>query len=407
MDKQNHKCYKILLSAQFLRSVSSFAFWICAYISILKQGFPDSAIVPCFLLLPIVGLATDLPTGVYADRVSCRAALLFSGLCDLLAFTSLILVSVHLIFAPLALALKALGFSFESGAGNQLLFREATLIYGQDEGSKKSSIHSEFTNRLGSLVGGGGGALIVNYWPRSPWVLAIFFTIIGMFLLTWIKSPLHLSRKYSSITLAYKEIVKSLGLAFTLMFAPVFIFRFADGFRTGTEGVLFVPYMNTLLGNGGILALLPILATCIRMPVVYLAWKSRIPIPRNAAIASSAIFLTIGILIAFIGWTTHPYLAVFAAAVNFGLYSVRDMWSRHWENQAILAIGQNEVTFRSAFSTTATASQLLGTAVLTIMTSFKIHAASGLILAGLTIVVSMGAGITLLRITAPLPTKPE
>ncbi len=364
MDKPAKTYYRRLLGVLFLRSSTNLIFWMTAFLSLLGQGISEVSTVQGFFLLPLITLLADLPAGAYADRMSCRAAMRISVTLDLAAFSFLGLAAFHPAFPFLGFGLKALANAFESGASSQLLFATAERLFGTSQGSKRSSIHVEITSRLASVTAGTGAAFLVGRYPLAPMMLAVALSACALLLLLLHLPEQEVQDRFEIIAQAAHELKRGLRTLVLPVFLPITLWVLADGWRSGTEGVTFFPYLKSLLATPEILGILPLIATGIRLPIAMMALYGKVPVPE--APGSASIFLFLGIALNVLLMTVFPRaeIAILLASINFGLYALRDIYQRHWLNQVVSKAQCGPVVLRSALSTANVSAQLLGTALL-------------------------------------------
>jgi MFS family permease len=355
--------YRLSLLYCLLRNAATSVFVMTAFLALTKQGASSAAVVAGFALAPMISLLADIPSGVFADRYSYKAALWISSLLDLVAFGLLGLFGTHDGTVIFALGLKGLATAFESGAAQNLVLATASKAYG-DAASKKMSVHMEFGLRGASIMGAAVAAYIVSDRPAWVWAIGSVY-IFGSVCLLWsLPSTLHAGSRFSSIKEGMRWFLANIGLVVSPVILSLTVYRMMDGFRAGSEGAIYMGYLGSLLKDDRMLAALPVISTAVRLPLTFSVWKEWLPIPEDPRRSVVVInFLMIVLLLGYVV-TGNGVVGMAVTTINFALYSIRDVFYRHWENIAVTNSGHPPTVLRSLLSTSQSAFQFVGGALL-------------------------------------------
>lgn len=173
----------------------------------LEKGLSFQAISALFMLLNIMVLVCELPTGMIADKIKpLNAVIIGLSVC---LISRLLLTTDYLYSLELAMLVYGIGISFISGAANSLL-----LSLKRDEYSSEYLFSYQMSYRsVGIIVGGLSAYGLFRLNLNYPWLLSAMAYLCSIAILFACRQSFQMNTKMQK-TPSYRDFLKSIPFLF-------------------------------------------------------------------------------------------------------------------------------------------------------------------------------------------------
>lgn len=206
------------------RFFSNTAFYVPILMLHIEEKLADPTLP--FMLVGIYSItifATEIPTGIFADSIGSRNALIAGSLLSALAAYIFGASTSFITFAFGQITL-AIALSLQSGADSAYLYE----LYPQDESYKQIEGSSTSAKYLGLSISSIAGSILYVFNSSFPFMLSVLVSLAGTFCLLWlpVNNPIQRDdRKRFNLTVrkAVIQLQNNRYLFFLLVYASFFL----------------------------------------------------------------------------------------------------------------------------------------------------------------------------------------
>ena len=239
-----HTFEKNITKLYWIYSFNSTGFHLVVYtLFILSKGFSMQQFFLIEAAAVIVNVVTEIPTGIFSDRIGRKWSLLISSLIGIPACL-FIIISSNFYVVLIAMSMGGIAISFSSGTDTAFLYDTLKALNREGEFNKvfgKMRWFGSWTGAIGGIIGG----IIATYGLAYPWWAAFIVNFPILFITMTLREP-PLSEESTADETKRFHLTESLKYSFKgesgffIIYASVIWLFFSLGFW------LWQPYLKLI-----------------------------------------------------------------------------------------------------------------------------------------------------------------